>query len=63
MDCVNNGYNIDIKYNVRESRDFQRRTFSGVERQILIFKERVRESKLIQLIKPIYDILDLVILD
>ena len=33
MDRVNNGYNIGIKYNVCESRDFQRRTFSGVERR------------------------------
>ena len=32
MDRVINGYNIGIKYNVRESRDFRRRTFSRVER-------------------------------
>ena len=33
MDRVNNGYNINIKYNVRESRDFWLLTFSGVERR------------------------------
>ena len=33
MDRVNNGYNIGIKYNVRESRDFQRRIFSRVEQR------------------------------
>ena len=32
MDRVNKSYNTSIKYNVRESRDFRRRTFSGVER-------------------------------
>ena len=31
MDRVINGYNIDIKCNVRESRDFRRHSFSGVE--------------------------------
>ena len=31
MDRVINDYNIGIKYNVRESRDFQRHSFSGVE--------------------------------
>ena len=37
MDRVNNDYNISIKYNVRESRDFQHHSFSGIEwRQELI---------------------------
>ena len=31
MDRVINGYNISIKYNVRESRDFWRHSFNGVE--------------------------------
>ena len=31
MDRVNNGYNIDIKYNVRESRDFHHHSLSEVD--------------------------------
>ena len=48
MDRVNNSYNTSIKYNVYESIDFWRRTFSGVEqRQELIssgfYNEKILE--------------------